>query len=38
MVTDLFLVPSGLLNSVCVRAATLAEACRKYRSILGKYS
>ena len=38
MVTDLFLVPLVLFHSVCVRAATFAEACRKNRSILGKYS
>ena len=38
MVTDLFLVPSVLFHSVCVRAATFSEACRKNRSTLGKYS
>ena len=38
MATDLFLVPSVLFHSLCVRAATFSEACRKNRSILGKYS
>ena len=38
MVTDLFLVPSVLFHSRCVRAATFSEACRKNRFILGKYS
>ena len=38
MVTDLFLVPSVLFHSVCVRTAIFSEGCRKNRSILGKYS